>query len=44
MANGNVPLDDIISHCLPLSQVAHGYDIFRNKKNHCLKVVLKPGE
>ena len=44
VANGDVRLDDIISHRLPLSQAAHGYDIFRNKKDHCLKVVLKPGE
>jgi threonine dehydrogenase-like Zn-dependent dehydrogenase len=40
---GEVKLDDIISHRLPLSQAAHGYDIFRNKKDNCTKVVLKPG-
>ena len=43
VANGDVRLDDIISHTLPLSRAAHGYDIFRNKKDNCLKVVLKPG-
>ena len=43
VANGDVRLDDIISHTLPLSQAVHGYDIFRNKKDNCLKVVLKPG-
>ena len=42
VANGDVRLDDIISHTLPLSRAAHGYDIFRNKKDNCLKVVLKP--
>ena len=36
--------DDIISHRLPLSQAPHAYDIFRNKKDNCTKVVLKPGE
>ena len=41
--DGDVRLDDIISHTLPLSQAVHGYDIFRNKKDNCLKVVLKPG-
>jgi len=41
---GEVVLDDIISHRLPLSQAAHGYDIFRHKKDNCLKVVLRPGE
>lgn len=40
--DGKVVLDDIISHRLPLSEAAHGYDIFRNKKDNCLKVVLKP--
>ncbi|AII52756.1 alcohol dehydrogenase [Hymenobacter sp. APR13] len=39
---GKVVLDDIISHRLPLSEAAHGYDIFRNKKDNCTKVVLKP--
>jgi threonine dehydrogenase-like Zn-dependent dehydrogenase len=39
---GKVKLDDIISHRLPLSEAAHGYDIFRNKKDNCTKVVLKP--
>ena len=43
VANGDVRLDDIISHTLPLSRAAYGYDIFRNKKDNCLKVVLKPG-
>lgn len=44
VAEGKVKLDDIITHRLPLTQVAHGYDIFRNKKEDCVKVVLKPGE
>ncbi len=37
-----VVLDDIISHTLPLEEAAHAYDIFCNKKDNCLKVVLKP--
>ena len=43
VSDGDVRLDDIISHTLPLSQAVHGYDIFRNKKDNCVKVVLKPG-
>ncbi|MDB5117460.1 MAG: glutathione-dependent formaldehyde dehydrogenase [Mucilaginibacter sp.] len=39
-----VVLDDIITHKLPLSQVAHGYKIFDEKEEDCVKVVLKPGE
>lgn len=38
-----VVLDDIISHRLPLSQVSHAYDIFKNKVDDCVKVVLTPG-
>ncbi len=41
---GKVVLDDIITHRLPLTEVSHAYDIFRNKKEDCVKVVLKPGE
>lgn len=37
-----VVLDDIISHRLPLSQVSHAYDIFKNKEDDCVKVVLNP--
>lgn len=39
-----VTLNDIISHRLPLSQVVHGYDIFKNKEDDCVKVVLNPWE
>ena len=40
--NGKVVLDDIISHKLPLDQASHAYDIFKNKKEDCVKVVLRP--
>ena len=43
VAEGRVKLDDIITHRLPLSQAPHGYDIFRHKKDGCVKVVLTPG-
>ncbi len=43
VAEGKVRLDDIITHRLPLTEAAHGYDIFRHKKDGCVKVVLKPG-
>jgi S-(hydroxymethyl)glutathione dehydrogenase/alcohol dehydrogenase len=39
-----VVLDDIISHTLPLSEVARGYEIFDKKEEDCVKVVLKPWE
>ncbi|MFZ4450661.1 zinc-dependent alcohol dehydrogenase [Salibacterium aidingense] len=33
---------DIISHRLPMEQAEHGYDIFDEKHDDCIKVVLKP--
>jgi alcohol dehydrogenase len=41
--NGKVVLDDIITHRLPLSQASEAYDMFKHKKDDCVKVVLKPG-
>lgn len=35
-------LDDIISHKLPLSKISEAYQIFNNKEDNCMKVVLKP--
>jgi alcohol dehydrogenase len=40
---GKVVLDDIITHRLPLSKASEAYDMFKNKKDDCVKVVLKPG-
>jgi len=37
-----VVLDDIITHEIPLSDVANGYKIFDEKEDDCVKVVLKP--
>jgi alcohol dehydrogenase len=37
-----VVLDDIITHQLPLEEAPHAYEIFNNKEDDCLKVVLTP--
>ncbi|RYF90176.1 MAG: glutathione-dependent formaldehyde dehydrogenase [Chitinophagaceae bacterium] len=42
VVDGKVKLDDIITHRLPLSEVAHGYSIFKKKEEDCVKVVLDP--
>jgi threonine dehydrogenase-like Zn-dependent dehydrogenase len=39
---GKVKLNDIITHRLPLTEISHGYDIFKKKKDGCVKVVLDP--
>lgn len=40
--SGRVKLDDIITHTIPLNDVAHGYEIFNKKEDNCVKVILKP--
>jgi alcohol dehydrogenase len=42
VASGKVKLNDIITHRLPLSEAAKGYEIFHEKKDNCVKVILKP--
>ena len=39
---GQIRLDDIITHKLPLSEASHAYDIFNHKKDGCVKVVMYP--
>jgi S-(hydroxymethyl)glutathione dehydrogenase/alcohol dehydrogenase len=39
---GEVQLDDIITHVLPLDEAAYAYKIFNERKDNCIKVVLKP--
>ena len=40
--DGKVKLDDIITHRLPLSEVARGYKVFKEKEEDCVKVVMDP--
>lgn len=42
VTEGKVILDDIITHRLPLTDIAHAYDIFNKKEDGCVKVVLDP--
>jgi S-(hydroxymethyl)glutathione dehydrogenase / alcohol dehydrogenase len=37
-----IRLNDIITHRLPLEKAPEGYEIFSEKKDGCVKVVLKP--
>jgi len=36
------PFDSIISHRMRLSDGVKGYDVFANRKQNCLKVMLEP--
>jgi S-(hydroxymethyl)glutathione dehydrogenase/alcohol dehydrogenase len=41
--SGKVKLNDIITHKLPLSKASEAYEMFKNKTDDCVKVVMKPG-
>lgn len=32
----------VVTHQLPLEEAPHSYQIFQQKKDNCIKVVLKP--
>jgi len=42
VVDGKVKLDDIITHRLPLTDISHAYEIFKNKEEGCVKIVLDP--
>jgi threonine dehydrogenase-like Zn-dependent dehydrogenase len=39
--NGDIDPTFIITHTLPLEQAPYGYEIFKNKRDNCEKVILK---
>jgi threonine dehydrogenase-like Zn-dependent dehydrogenase len=39
---GEIDPSFVITHTLPLDQAPHGYEIFKHKKDNCIKIVLKP--
>jgi threonine dehydrogenase-like Zn-dependent dehydrogenase len=40
--NGEIDPSFVITHVLPLEETPKGYDLFLNKEDGCIKVVLKP--
>jgi threonine dehydrogenase-like Zn-dependent dehydrogenase len=42
--NGEIDPSFVITHSLPLEEAPHGYEIFKQKKDSCIKIVLKPGQ
>jgi threonine dehydrogenase-like Zn-dependent dehydrogenase len=40
--DGKIDPSFVVTHRLPLRDAAYGYDIFREKKDGCIKVVLDP--
>jgi threonine dehydrogenase-like Zn-dependent dehydrogenase len=39
---GTIDPSFVVTHQLPLAEAPHGYEIFNNKQDECIKVVLKP--
>jgi threonine dehydrogenase-like Zn-dependent dehydrogenase len=39
---GDIDPTFVITHSLPLEQAPRGYKIFEEKKDSCIKIVLKP--
>jgi threonine dehydrogenase-like Zn-dependent dehydrogenase len=39
---GKIDPSFVVTHRIPLSQAPYGYEIFREKKDNCVKVVLDP--
>lgn len=42
VSSGKVKLNDIITHRMPLSDAPKAYEMFNDKKDNCVKVILKP--
>jgi threonine dehydrogenase-like Zn-dependent dehydrogenase len=40
--NGEIDPSFVVTHRLPLEDAPKGYELFKNKQDDCLKVVLKP--
>ena len=40
--NGEIDPSFIVTHRLPLDEAPRGYELFKQKQDDCLKVVLKP--
>ena len=40
--SGELPLEDLISHCLPLDQITSGFDLARNPDERSLKIIVQP--
>jgi threonine dehydrogenase-like Zn-dependent dehydrogenase len=40
--NGDIDPSFVVTHRMSLDQAPKGYDLFLNKQDDCVKVVLKP--
>ncbi|HEX8306732.1 MAG TPA: zinc-dependent alcohol dehydrogenase [Jatrophihabitans sp.] len=43
MARGELRTRHLATHVMPLAKAAHGYDLFKNRRDGCVRAVFKPG-
>nr|WP_279588930.1 zinc-binding dehydrogenase [Amycolatopsis granulosa] len=43
MAAGQIPTRHLVTHALPLTDGPKGYDLFKHKKDGCVRAVFHPG-
>ena len=41
--NGDIDPSFVVTHAMSLDEAPQGYEMFKNKKDGCIKIVLKPG-
>jgi threonine dehydrogenase-like Zn-dependent dehydrogenase len=41
---GDIDLAEVITHRFPLTEAPYAYELFKNKKDQCIKVVLDPND
>jgi threonine dehydrogenase-like Zn-dependent dehydrogenase len=44
MATGEIKTDHLATHVMPLDQGPKGYDLFKHKKDGCVRAVFRPGD
>jgi threonine dehydrogenase-like Zn-dependent dehydrogenase len=42
MARGEIVTEYLATHVMPLDEATHGYDIFKNKEDNCVRAVFLP--
>ncbi len=42
LKKGKLDPSDIITHRIPLEEAVRGYELFNERKEGCIKVILKP--
>jgi threonine dehydrogenase-like Zn-dependent dehydrogenase len=42
VVNGEVDPSQVFTHHLPLQETRQGFELFKHKRDNCIKVMLKP--